>query len=301
MNITLDWLGTATFRLVIDDRVVFLDAYMDRVPTAPPVGLSAKDVDKADFILVGHSHFDHLAGAEYIALNTGARIIGSNETCRVMREKGVAGGQLLPSQGGEHHRPSDRVTVRVFPGLHACLWAKMPRDTADEVLGDTGMCEDERTAAFATGNPFLEPMRADPEWAQMFMEHLRTSAGSRHDGGPLVYLIETPAGSIFYQDTSGCWSSVLRDLRADVAILAVSGRPNMDGEPFQGSFAQFLSMEAGWLQAKTIMFGHHDNWTGQTSGYQGWDLSPVREELRRALPGVTIVEDGYLAGTRLFV
>jgi len=36
MRIKLDWLGVATFRLVIGDLVVFLDAYMDRVPSAPP-------------------------------------------------------------------------------------------------------------------------------------------------------------------------------------------------------------------------------------------------------------------------
>jgi L-ascorbate metabolism protein UlaG (beta-lactamase superfamily) len=40
----MEWLGTATFRLTIGELVVFLDAYMDRVPAAPPVELSAKDV-----------------------------------------------------------------------------------------------------------------------------------------------------------------------------------------------------------------------------------------------------------------
>ncbi len=89
MKVTLDWLGTATFRLTLDDVVVFLDAYMDRVPSAPPVGLSAKDVQRADFVLVGHSHFDHLAGAEIIAATTGARVIGSSETCRVLRGAGL--------------------------------------------------------------------------------------------------------------------------------------------------------------------------------------------------------------------
>jgi L-ascorbate metabolism protein UlaG (beta-lactamase superfamily) len=36
MKVTLDWLGCATFRLTIGETVVFLDAYMDRVPSAPP-------------------------------------------------------------------------------------------------------------------------------------------------------------------------------------------------------------------------------------------------------------------------
>ena len=60
MALTLDWLGVSIFRVKVDDLVIDLDAYMDRVPDAPPVGLSAVDVDRADFVLVGHSHFDHL-------------------------------------------------------------------------------------------------------------------------------------------------------------------------------------------------------------------------------------------------
>src|SRR5262245_41271348 len=103
MTTTLQWLGTATFRLTIGELVVYLDAYVDRVPAAPPMGLTTKEIERADFVLVGHSHFDHLAGAEVIAANTGAKIVGSNESCRVMRERGVPNEQLLPSQGGERH------------------------------------------------------------------------------------------------------------------------------------------------------------------------------------------------------
>ncbi|TMA44872.1 MAG: MBL fold metallo-hydrolase [Deltaproteobacteria bacterium] len=56
MRVTLDWLGVATFRLTIGNLVVFLDAYLDRVPAAPPVGLTTADVARADYVLVGHSH-----------------------------------------------------------------------------------------------------------------------------------------------------------------------------------------------------------------------------------------------------
>lgn len=68
MRASLDWLGCATFRLTLDDLVVFLDAYVDRVPAAPPVGLSVADVVRADAVLVGHSHLDHLWGAERITV-----------------------------------------------------------------------------------------------------------------------------------------------------------------------------------------------------------------------------------------
>src|SRR5688500_11003053 len=103
-DVTLAWFGVSTFRLTLGDVVVFLDAYLDRVPAAPDVGLTAASVERCDFVVVGHSHFDHLWGAETIAANTGAQVIGSYETVRVMENAGVPRTHLLPVAGGEPAR-----------------------------------------------------------------------------------------------------------------------------------------------------------------------------------------------------
>ena len=55
MESHIDWLGCATFRLKIAGLTLFLDTYMNRVPSAPKVGLSAENVTEADFILIGHN------------------------------------------------------------------------------------------------------------------------------------------------------------------------------------------------------------------------------------------------------
>jgi L-ascorbate metabolism protein UlaG (beta-lactamase superfamily) len=290
----LEWLGTATFRLTIGELVVFLDAYMDRVPAAPPVGLSAKDVARADFVLVGHSHFDHLAGAEIIAANTGAKIIGSNESCRVMREKGVPDAQLLPSQGGERHRLADGITVRVFPSLHACTWILTDTATGDDDHGHTGLTQDQR-AAVPGGlvQRITEVATGGTEDGRIIMQHVQMSAGSFSDGGPLVYLIETPEGSLFYQDTSGCWTGVLAGIRADVAILAASGRANVDAEPIQGSMAHFLAMEAKTLGARKVVLGHHDNWMPPVTRAD-FDMGAVRAQLTKDAPNAELIEVSYL-------
>ena len=294
MSISLEWLGTATFRLTIGELVVFLDAYMDRVPAAPPVGLSTAEVTRADFVLVGHSHFDHLAGAEVIAANTGAKIIGSNESCRVMREEGVPDAQLLPSSGGERHRLADGVTVRVFPSLHACTWIMTDSGCGDEDHGHTGLTQDERAAV---PGGLVERIRGialgGSEDGRAILEHIQSSAGSLSDGGPLVYLIETPDGSIFYQDTSGCWTGVLAGIRADAAILAASGRANVDGEPIQGSMAQFIAMEAKTLGARKVVLGHQDNWMPPVTRAE-FDMAPVRAQLTAEASGATLLEASYL-------
>lgn len=302
MTTTLDWLGCATFRLTIDGLVVFLDAYMDRVPSAPPIGLKAADVDRADFVLVGHAHFDHIAGADVIAKTTGAKIIGSHESGRVMMEQGVPREQILMSQGGERHRLGPGVTVRVFPGLHSCTWVGGNLATTDEAHGHLGLCEDDRAAEAARsglGTAIGQRAGGDSKLATDLREHLRTAVGSPVTGGALCYLIETPQGSIFWQDTSGCWTGVLQELRPDVAILAIAGRGNVDGEPIQGSLSQFAALEAKLLQPKVIIPGHHDNWMPPVTPDGGTDMRPIRAAIAEAVPGAKFLEPGYKDGTVL--
>src|SRR5258706_4986448 len=148
MNAKLDWYGCATFRLTVGSLVIFLDAYIDRIGGATGTGLRADDIDRADWIVVGHSHFDHLWGAERIARRTGATIIGSHETVRIMEQEGVKLSQLLPVGGGECIRLSSDVTVAVYPSLHSCVWTpKGGMHQPDEVcLGGLGVTYQERMA-----------------------------------------------------------------------------------------------------------------------------------------------------------
>ena len=64
MSIDITWLGCATFRLNVAGLVIYLDTYMDRPEGAPAVGMRSDEVHAADFVLMGHSHWDHLAGAD---------------------------------------------------------------------------------------------------------------------------------------------------------------------------------------------------------------------------------------------
>lgn len=298
MKTTIDWLGTATFRLQVGETTLFLDAYMDRIAGATPVGLSAKDVTQADFVLVGHAHFDHIAGAEVIAGNTGAKIIGSHESCRVMREKGVPEEQLLPSSGGERHRLAPGITATVFPSLHACTWILTDPASDERETGHTGLTQDERAECPGLVQHITTIAQSGSEEGRAVMQHVLGATGSRSDGGPLVYLIETPDMRIFVQDTSGCWTGVLAEIDADVAILAASGRPNVNGEPIQGSMADFVGMEASLVGAKKVILGHHDDWMPPVTR-KSFDMGPVRAELARRAAGAELIDVGYMSGTVL--
>jgi L-ascorbate metabolism protein UlaG (beta-lactamase superfamily) len=291
----IDWYGCATFRLTLGEQVVLLDAYIDRVPSAAGPGLSADDIDRADWIVVGHSHFDHLWGAERIAKRTGATIIGSHETVRIMEQFGVPLAQLMPVAGGERVRLSPEVTVSVYPALHSCVWTDHGgmRQPDEVCLGDLGVTYQERQLRMEQMATWL--MGLGPE----VLSHLLESNQSpRGDGGTLIYFFETPEGTLLYQDTSGHWSGILRDLRPDVAILAAAGRGNIDGEPIQGSLAEFMAREADLLRPRRVILSHHDDWLPGFS--VPTRVEPVREALEKRVPRTELIELEYVSGYPLF-
>lgn len=296
MTTTLDWYGCATFALRTAGLTIFLDAYVDRSANAagPEPRLTADDVDEGDWIVVGHSHFDHLYGAERIARATGARIIGSYETVRVMEQAGVPVDQMICVAGGETVALSDDVRVTVLPSQHSCVWSQTAMRQSGEVcVGDLGLTWQEQQARF--GELVQHFATALP---QDSLDHLLTAQqGDRGDGGALVHLFDTPDGTLLYQDTSGHWSGILSGLRPDVAILAAAGRGNVDGEPVQGSLAEFVAREAELLRPARLVLCHHDDWLPGFS--VATDLAPIRAELGRRAPATELVELGYLDGTKI--
>ena len=90
MAVTLDWFGCTTYRLNIDGLVVFLDTFMDRISSAPDNGATSADIKEADFAIIGHSHMDHIEGADIIARNTGAKVH------RLVRNRSCAHGSGCP-------------------------------------------------------------------------------------------------------------------------------------------------------------------------------------------------------------
>jgi len=294
---TLDWYGCATFRLRVAGLTVFLDAYIDRAPGAPGTGLTADDVDECDWIVVGHSHFDHLYGAERIVANTGATMIGSYESVRLMEAAGVPPDRMIAVAGGERVRLSDDVTVAVLPSQHSCVWSHAKMSQSGEVcLGDLGVTWQEQRARMRDLQTYMSTALLPGA-----VEHLRASApgqSNRGDGGALLYFFETPEGSLLYQDTSGHWSGILDGLRPDVAILAAAGRGNIDGEPIQGSLADFVARQAAAVRPPRLFLSHHDDWLPGFS--VATDMAPLRAAVAAAAPGTELVEPGHLEGTDVF-
>ena len=193
------------------------------MPSAEQSGVGIDSITEADWILVGHSHFDHLYGAERIAVQTGATVVGSYESIRIMAEAGVPEAQLMPVSGGETVSLGPEITARVLPSMHSCTWATDPMPAPDQTC--------------------------------------------------------------------------IGDLKA---ILAAAGRGHHNGEPVQGTLADFIAEQAALLgEPDPLLLCHHDNWLPGFS--RPTDIEPIRRAVAQAAPSTSVVELGYCGGYLLLI
>jgi L-ascorbate metabolism protein UlaG (beta-lactamase superfamily) len=284
--LTLEWLGCATFRVAVKGLTLFFDTFVDRVPSAEPVGVRSDEVTRADFVFISHAHLDHILGADVVAKNTGAPVIGSYEAIRVLRENGVPAEQLWPVSGGETIDCGRGASVSVLPALHSCIWAAGTADAGAARCGELAVPYQERQARTERALDALHAATA--EISDYVGGALRRV--SLADGGQLNYLLRSPEGSILVSASAGYWSGIVRDLRPDVAVLSIAGRPNLDGEPFQGSMAQFVAGEVAALRPRRVVFCHHDAWLPPLPAI---DAEPVAHELAARTPTAQPVTLGY--------
>jgi L-ascorbate metabolism protein UlaG (beta-lactamase superfamily) len=202
----LKYLGAAGWELKADGLVVLIDPYISRIKydgegqvgdprkdfaltDAPEsdVKLIDKIITRADFILVHHSHVDHLMDVPYIAKKTGARVIGTETTKNLLRVSGVPARQLYAVQGGEDYQ-FERFSVRVIPSLHSAL-------------GEKRYFNSRRHGAELKG-----PLR---------LEHFI-------EGGSLMFLVRLGGTEVLTMGSMNFIENELRDVRPDI-LLAGAG------------------------------------------------------------------------------
>lgn len=143
-GVTLTWLGNAGWQVSDANTVILVDPYLSRLRAPPPPGappLPAGDtrpaynwedrpesdratidahIQRADFVLVTHTHYDHIFDVPYIAQRTGATVLGSESTTNVLRAYDIADRQLITVRGGEDYQ-FNGFSLRVIPSLHSPL------------------------------------------------------------------------------------------------------------------------------------------------------------------------------------
>ena len=138
-SLQFKYLGAAGWEISDGNIVVLVDPYIsrwnldgaghpdDERPAVARDDIAVSDeamidkiITRADYILVHHSHFDHLADVPYIAKKTGAKVIGTETTISILRAYGIDEEQLYPVAGGEDYL-FEGLSVRVVPSIHSAL------------------------------------------------------------------------------------------------------------------------------------------------------------------------------------
>jgi L-ascorbate metabolism protein UlaG (beta-lactamase superfamily) len=159
-QVVLKYLGTAGWEITDGTTVILIDPYLSRINgPAPPGGGSGHSISgdtrraygwndmaspdvaaidahiqKADFILVTHTHYDHVLDVPHIALKTGAGVIGTESTQNVVRAYGVNEEQLITVRGGEDYQFAS-FSLKVIPSIHSPLDHKHYFSSASAPVG----------------------------------------------------------------------------------------------------------------------------------------------------------------------
>ena len=108
-NLKIRYLGTAGFILSDQHRTVVLDPFISRPslwqtftqPLLSDPALVKRYISKADEVLIGHAHYDHILDAPEVCKQTGARLIGSQASLMYGRSAGLSEQQILETKGRE--------------------------------------------------------------------------------------------------------------------------------------------------------------------------------------------------------
>jgi L-ascorbate metabolism protein UlaG (beta-lactamase superfamily) len=209
-GVTLRWLGNNAWEISFGATTILIDPWVTRFPTGTygptgtrpdtPLVIDEATVDRyitrADLVLVGHGHFDHLGDLPYVAARTGAGVLGTESHANMLRALGVPAAQLTVVRGGESLQ-YDGYTIEVFPSLHSL----------------TGIATTTRKLVpFPGTRPGIVPPRP-------------TTVADLVEGGTLAYQITIgDRFGILALSTANFVERELAGLRPDLVIVPVGGR-----------------------------------------------------------------------------
>lgn len=113
MSIELTWFGHGTWQISMPEHTILLDPFFDDNPSSP---VKAAEVD-ADFILISHGHFDHIADAAAVANRTNATVVAIYEVAQWLAQNGEVKETIGMNIGGGVQLPFGH--VKMTPALHS--------------------------------------------------------------------------------------------------------------------------------------------------------------------------------------
>jgi L-ascorbate metabolism protein UlaG (beta-lactamase superfamily) len=218
-SLTLRWLSCTNFEIAYRGQVILLDAYYDRGPRNRPIGFTPAQVRRADAVLIGHAHFDHMSDAVQVSAQTGAQVIGAPVTIDAARSLGLPAdkGTVVTGLGGERLR-FDGFTVEPILARHSTLSGAILAAFGAAIQTVIGAPTPEEAAAEAA-------IRAKGTFDPRVITE-----------GTIAYLFRFDSGfTLIYRNSAGPITDYEREAmaqvhRTDVAIVAYIGQYVADAQ-----------------------------------------------------------------------
>ena len=210
-TLAIRWTGYSNFELVYKNQILLLDAFIDRGSEYPPLGFKSADIQKADAILIGHAHFDHMTDAAAVAKKTGAVVVGAPITAEKLRSQNLDPKEIkeVTGKGGE--------TLK-FGAIEV-----------EPILGRHGQPPANVTAAFGQALRSVATPYTPEQAAEAREIRTRGSSDPRIVAeGTIAYLITLDNGfRIMYRDSGGAITdyektAMQRVGRVDLGLVAVA-------------------------------------------------------------------------------
>jgi L-ascorbate metabolism protein UlaG (beta-lactamase superfamily) len=212
-------------------------------------------VPRADYVLVTHTHYDHVLDVPHIALKTHAAVIGTESTQNVLRAYRVPEEQLITVRGGEDY-DFGTFSVKVIPSLHSPLDHKHYFSSESAPAG----------------------MKAPLTLRQMHPE-----------GGTLAYLVRFRGHQILAFGGMNYIEREIEGLRPDVVLVGAAGS-RKESYDYCGRLMRALQFPALVLPTHWDNFTAPYGASQQVSIEA---LQPFLEEMRAASPKTKVVAPKY--------
>jgi L-ascorbate metabolism protein UlaG (beta-lactamase superfamily) len=210
-TLAIRWAGFANFELSYKGQIMLLDAYFDRGSNYPSLGFKAADVKRANVILIGHGHHDHMSDAASVGIRTGATIVGAPLTVEKLIGQSVDP-QKLRAVTGRENVTLDFGAFKVEP-----------------ILGRHGDPPKQLVDAFDRALRSVTPKLTEEQIAELATIRARGVQDPRvATEGTIAYVITLDNGfRIMFRDSGGSVTdyeraAMARIGRVDVALVAVS-------------------------------------------------------------------------------
>jgi L-ascorbate metabolism protein UlaG (beta-lactamase superfamily) len=292
--VTLRWFGTASFELAFGDRVLLLDNYYKRSPRDRPLGFAVEDVTRADLLVIGHPHGDHVGDTAAVSRRTDASAVIAELGADFLLGKGVSADRIhsVTGRGEGEVLDYDDYTVRALHGFHLSV------DLTPERRENLQAFQQARAAVEADfyGAPTAEENTITSE---MLGRGVHTPEVNTE--ATLTYIIDIGGFTIAYRDSGGAISDEERAFVAahggvDVAILSINGLPQVR-QQLEDVFLPLVRL----YQPKVLIPAHHDEMWGNLNDGVGLrklfnDVAtePLKERVHDELPGTITVQPGLI-------